>query len=426
MIPRWRGTGAIGDYRRVTTDPVGFLADVARAHGDFVRIDFLNLRFYLVNDPALIHEALVEKSEALIIMGGVSRGLARLIGDGILTNRGERWRESRARLKPLFNQAALAAHTEGLVDRVKETLERWRTTFADEPVDLHRELLALSCRIECSVLFDYLPSFEQALSFADAIRVLQREGMDRFLAGGDLTPWLPTSRNRTIAGALATLARLALDINTHGSPQPVEEILSLLYAGTESPVTTLCFALAELEQHPDWHARLQEEVLAREEPDPFRGGTGAEVLDQVLNECLRLYPAGWAFERCAAEAVTLGGEPIAKGARLVFCPQLLHRSPKFWRDPDRFDPSRFAQGPNVEGVPKYGFLPFGAGPRSCIGSRLAMAQMRVVLRMIVSECRWRTEPRPDEPPLRPEGSFKLRLSQEPRVRVQFPTTGTLP
>lgn len=400
-----------------------FLGEVVRECGDFVRIDFLTWRFYLVNDPSLIREALVEKSETLIIKGGVSRGLARLIGDGILTNRGDDWRTSRARLNPLFHQTAVADYPATIVARVQESIDRWRTTFAGKPFAISRELLALSCRIACSTLFQYLPSFAEAEEFADAIRVLQLDGMDRYVTGGDYAPWIPTARNRTVNAARAALAGLARRAVEKGAGQPVDEILSILFAGTESPVNTLCFALQLLEENPSWREKLLAELAAKSAEDAAGESESTDLLSQVLHETMRLYPAGWAFERWASADVVLGGERIRKGARLLFAPYLMHRSPKFWRDPDRFDPSRFANGPGaVEGVPKYGFMPFGAGPRSCIGSRYSLIEMRIALSMILAQCRWKTERAPGEGPVAPVGSFKIRLSRPHLVTMEFPAS----
>jgi cytochrome P450 len=134
----------------------------------------------------------------------------------------------------------------------------------------------------------------------------------------------------------------------------------------------------------------------------------------IINEAMRLYPAGWAFERYARERVTLGGEPLEKGARLLFSPYLLHRNPRFWRDPERFDPLRFAKD-EKEVTAKYAYLPFGAGPRSCIGGRLAMHEMRIALGMMLAHCDLSLEP--SAAPLVADGSFKIRLSRPMMVRA---------
>jgi cytochrome P450 len=391
MLPKY--PGPFRNWRRVRRDAIGFLSDVVRDCGDFARFDVMTVPFVLVNDPALIREALVDHSEELIIRGGASAGLARLIGHGILTNHGDAWRKSRAGLQPMFHQNLIDAAEAAIEARVQETLERWRAL--PMPFALNRELLALSYRIKASALFRSTPEFDEALEFADAIWTLQLDGLQRFMDGADFTPWIPSPRNRRVNAARAALWRIGRGLIERGADQPLDEVLSILFAGAESPVNTLCFALRQLEHHPEW----------RDDP-------------RVLDEALRLYPAGWAFERWASKEVTLGGEKIEKGWRLLFSPFLLHRNPKHWTDPERFDPAR----PMV----KQAYLPFGAGPRSCIGGRLAMAEMRIALRMIAEQCDWTTHSAPD-----PGGAFKLRLTEPLMVTMRVrasrsPTRAALP
>ena len=419
MLNRHLRRNPLGNYLSIRKDQIGFLSGVLRDSGDIARFRLLAFPYVLVNDPALIREALVDKSESLIIQGGASAGLARLIGHGILTNRGVNWRASRTGLQPLFHQAAMKSYVPTIAARVEESLERWRAFGVDSPVDIQQELLALSFRITSSTLFRWLPSFEDAAEFAAAIRVLQLDGMERYMTGFDFAPWIPLALNRRILRARSTLLRLAQSAAEHGAGQPVDEIRSIFFAGTESPVNTICFALTLLEEHPQWLARIR---------DSAGGAVGTASLDelerfgplaQVISESLRLFPAGWAFERVAAEDVHLGEHAIRRGTRLLFSPFLLHRNRRFWREPEQFDPQRFAAEPTIaEGVPKYGYLPFGAGPRSCIGMRLALAEMRIILGALVSRCRWKTQRIPGEKPLAAEGSFKIRLSRPLRVQLE--------
>ena len=159
----------------------------------------------------------------------------------------------------------------------------------------------------------------------------------------------------------------------------------------------------------------------RSEHGDARGKSEApDLLDKILAEMVRLYPAGWAFERCACEATSLGGEPIAKGTRLLFSPFLLHRNPRVWKNPEDFDPDRFQESITAPaGIPKYGFLPFGAGPRSCIGARMVWTEMRLILKALVGQCQLTLDLPTGEPALQPGGSFKIRLNQPLRARADF-------
>jgi enediyne biosynthesis protein E7 len=406
-----RAPGPFESWQRVRTDILAFLSDLARDGDGFIPFRVLAFPYVLVNDPALIKEALVDQSETLIIKGGASAGLSKLIGHGILTNRGDDWRKSRAALQPLFNTSVLKAHLGTMAARIDESFERWRTGFTGQSVPLQRELLALSIRITCSTLFGYVPALEEADAAAGAITVLQREGMERYLDGLDHVRWLPVPLNRTVEGAVAELRGLAERAARAGCTQTVDEMLSILFAGTESPVNTLCFALKLLEDAPEWLERLR----ALPPTDGWEGVERLDPLAQVMSEALRLFPAGWAFERYASKQTTLGGQRVPKGMRLLFCPYVLHRNVRFWREPERFDPARFGSSPYAaDGEPKHCYLPFGAGPRSCIGSRLAWAELRLMLQALVTRCDWKIDGA-----LTAEGSFKIRLSRPMTAALRF-------
>lgn len=416
MIETYQGRNPWQTHRAIKQDLISLLSEVSRDCGDFVRIRTPFSSFYFVNEPDLIHEALVNNSEALILKGGAAASLAHLIGNGILTNHGQRWRESRRGLQPLFHQNA-AAFPAIMQARVQESLARWRTHFPGQPVPLSQELLALSFRILCSTLFETLPSFEDAAEFAGAMAVLQSDGMTRYLNGGDLVRSWPLPLNRRINRAKATLLRLARAAAVGKQSPPVEEILSLFFAGTESPANTLLWAFQLLAGHPEWRRKLAAPP-GNPGADPGAPGENTDALSQVLSETLRLYPAGWAFERYAAREIALGGERIKRGARILISPFHLHRNPRLWSEPGQFNPARFQEAFTAPaGMDKYSYLPFGAGPRSCIGSRMAWLEMRIILPALVAEFDWPADPVPDWAPT-PVGSYKLRLSQATSARMR--------
>src|SRR4051794_35914997 len=145
------------DYLSIRKDPIRFLSEVERQSGGFARLRLLLFPYYYVGDPELIREALIDRSETFVIQGGASAGLARLIGHGILTNRGESWRKSRKELQPLFQKDRLDSYLPLIRARVTEMLARWKAELSGASFALNRELLALSFRIKASSLFGYLP-----------------------------------------------------------------------------------------------------------------------------------------------------------------------------------------------------------------------------------------------------------------------------
>ncbi len=398
-------------YLAIKSDPMSFLQKMLEERGEFARFRVLGFPYLLINDPKVIREALVEKPNQLVIQGGTSAGLARLIGHGILTNRGAQWQKSRSSLQPMFQQNALDKQFPIMKLRAGESIDRWKSQFANRNFSLNQELLAMSFRMMSSSLFGYLPSFLEAQNFADAICVLQLDGMKRYMSGGDYFSWLPTALNRKVNQAKLTIKNLAIKIVEHGASQPLDEILSVLFAGTESVVNSLCWTFKLLQDNPEWLEKLRATTTI-EQPEAF------DLASQIISETLRLYPAGWAFERYAVEDVTLGGQPIAKGTRLLFSPYLLHRQAHYWQDPEKFGPQRFAtSSKSAEGVPKFAYLPFGAGPRSCLGARYAWAEMRMILALVVQQFDWQFVKSDNEDELKALGSFKIRFNRPVTVRM---------
>lgn len=408
----------VRNYVAIRNNPISFLTQLSRGKSPITSFKLLVFPYLLVNEPALIREALVEHPQTLIIEGGASAGLARLIGHGILTNHGEAWKKSRRSLQPLFQQKALERSIPILVNCIQESLDRWRHEFYTRPFLLNRELLALSFRIKGACLFRYAPGFDEAVQFADAIWTLQTAGATRYMSGLDYLPWLPLAIHRSVAEAKARLYAIGRSIQASNTRYAVDDILSLLFAGAESPANTVVWALKLLQENKTWLSHIKASGNAGPTV-PLSEIEAFDTVSQVLGETMRLYPAGWAFERYASKTLSLGDYVIEKGSRLLFSPYLLHRNPAYWQKPLTFNPLRFTKSLAAEGVPKFAYLPFGAGPRSCLGSRLALLEMKLILKMLGAQCEWHFARTPETVPAQPWGSFKLRLRRPVSVSLRF-------
>ena len=251
-IPSYNKTNPISTYFAVKNNPVAFLTSLSQEGHPIIKFSILGFSYYLVNEPELVQEALVKNPEALIIKGGASAGLARLIGHGILTNRGSNWRKSRTSLQPLFSQKAMEAAVPDTLTCIQEGFEHWQSKYMDRAFCLNRELLALSFRIKAVTLFKYDPSLEEAEHFADAVWTLQTEGVKRYMTGIDYLPWLPLKINKKVNAAITELFTLAKRICKTNPDYPADEITSLLFAGAESPANTLVWVMHMLKENPKW------------------------------------------------------------------------------------------------------------------------------------------------------------------------------
>jgi cytochrome P450 len=192
--------------------------------------------------------------------------------------------------------------------------------------------------------------------------------------------------------------------------QLIDEVLTLIVAGHETTASALNWIWYLLSQHREAEARLHAEVDAAPEL-PAPGLAQMEALpytSQVVNEALRLYPPGWLLSRRTIEADRLGGYPVAAGTNVLLPLYLLHRHPRFWKDPEAFSPERFAPEHEAE-RPRFAYMPFAAGPRHCIGETFALYEMLMHLYKVAR--RYRLTYVPDQP---------LELEAQINLRTRFP------
>jgi cytochrome P450 len=257
-----------------------------------------------------------------------------------------------------------------------------------------------------------------------------------------LPSWIPTRRNLREKRALARLDEMlhALITTRRASAGQTEDLLSVLLAavddesgarmsdrqlrdemmtlflaGHETTANALTWTWYLVSQHPDVEAKLLSEV------DAVLGGRAPTVTDlpnlpytdMLVREVLRLYPPAPGFAREPVEDVEIGGYVVPKGSLVTVNTYALQRDPRFFEDPERFDPQRFARGWE-ERIPRYAYLPFGGGPRVCIGNGFAMMEARLILATVAQRCRLSLEPDQRVVPMqlvtvRPKESIRMRL-----------------
>jgi cytochrome P450 len=272
-----------------------------------------------------------------------------------------------------------------------------------------------------------------------------------------LPPWVPTRANLRFKRALATLDRLVYGIiaarrRTESDPgdllgmlmsargdageamsdrQLRDEVMTIVLAGHETTANALAFALHLVARHPEVERGLQREA------DAVLGGRAVRFEDlprlayteRVVEEAMRLYPPAWCFEREAQADDEIEGFFVPKGSMVAVCPYTLHRAEKYWPEPERFDPDRFLPE-RAAGRPKEAYLPFGDGPRVCIGRAFAMMEAKIILASVMD--RFSVAPTSHrelelEPgiTLRPRGGVPLRLTERaPAALRQDPSPPT--
>ena len=403
--PGPKGRFLTGNLREYDRDQLGFLTRCAREYGDVVRFNILKVWVYALNHPDHIDHVLVRNNRNFI-KSRRTREQLRFLGEGLLTSEGRFWRRQRRLAQPAFHKERVAAYGRVMVDLTEATVSTWRE---GEIRDIHQEMMRLTLRIAATTLLGSEVE-EEAERVGAALEVLARRfsGPKSYLL--PVPEALPTPANRRFHRAVAQLDDIVYGIirrrreagggagdllsmlmeardEVTGEQMSDEhlrdEALTVLLAGHETSAIALSWTFYLLCQHPEVYGKLLaelSEVLGGRAP----GVEDLQLLrytDMVVKESMRLYPPAWGIGREAVGDCEIGGYEVPSGTQLVISPWVMHRDPRYFEDPETFDPDRWA-GDAARKLPKYAYFPFGGGPRLCIGQSFARLEIVLVLAAI--------------------------------------------
>ncbi|HEY1014706.1 MAG TPA: cytochrome P450 [Herpetosiphonaceae bacterium] len=408
--PGPRGRLLLGSLPEFTGDLLATMADDFPRYGDLIRYRVGPRTVYVLSHPELAQEVLVRRQREFPKAGG-SGGLGVVVGKGLIANPDpDSWLAQRRMMQPMFHHKRLAAMGDKMTAAGERMLGRWAARPAGAPLDMSVEMMEVTLDIIMQTMFS-ADVLSEVGRIAPAVAVATEYANHRIFNPLSAPAAWPTRRNRAFAKAKATLDEIIFglirerramaerpgdlldmlldardaDTDEQMSDQQIrDEVLTIFAAGHETTAGTLAFACYALSQHPAALARLHEES------DRVLGGRLPTVDDlpnlpyaqQVFREAMRLYPAApIAGPRRALADTDLGGFRIPAGARLIVSIANIHRHPALWREPERFDPDRFAQGA-AEARHPLAFMPFGAGPRKCIGNNLAEMEGTLLLALV--------------------------------------------
>jgi len=411
------GSGPLALLRaaRTFSDPLGAMIDLYRKHGDTYSITINGGAMLVFTRPEHIHAVLVEHADSFYKDADYTdpnQGLARFVGQGLITSDGALWKRQRKLVAPALHARRIMAYAETMTDYTDALLTDWQS---GAKLDIAQEMMTLTIRIVAKSLFDVDMSGELAQPIFEAMRELQ----DMQGAINILPTWIPTPaelrRRKAIramdkliyriieerqAGGADTgdlLSMLVAARDENGEPmdkrQIRDEAVTLFLAGHETTANALNWTWVLLSQNPEIEAKLHEEidrVLAGRLPT-LADLEHLPYTERVIKESMRLYPPVWSVGRVAIKDVQIGDYLISKDMRVAINTYIPHHSPEFWDEPERFDPERFS--PERESsIPRYAYLPFGGGPRVCIGNHFAMMEAKLILATIASRYTLRLAP----------------------------------
>ncbi|WP_409492872.1 cytochrome P450 [Amycolatopsis sp. cmx-11-12] len=391
--------------RMLFTDRLELMSSAAERHGDAVRIAIGPKAMYLFNHPDYAKYVLADNSANYHKGIGLAES-RRALGDGLLTSEGDLWRKQRKTIQPVFQHKRIARQADIVADEAGKLVARLRAHEHGEPVDVLQEMTQLTLGVLGRTLLDTdLGRFD---AVGHSFEAVQNQAMFEAVTMNLVPSWLPLAKQRRfraardnlrgvadrllaerrrspVPGADDVLTRLIASAAEDDDPLTAgqrarDELITLLLAGHETTASTLGWAFALLDRHPEVWERLHAEAVEvlGDRPPVYADLHRLTYTAAVVEEVMRLYPPVWLLPRIAQEADVVGGYAVPAGADVIVSPYTLHRHPAFWDAPSKFDPDRFDPA-NTTDRPRYAYIPFGAGPRFCVGNSLGMLEAVFVI-----------------------------------------------
>ncbi len=393
----------LGMLPAVRRDPVGVFMQAARRFGEVAYFKIGPRRGYLITNPDDVRHVL--QDNARNYHKSPLYGKLRLfLGNGLLTSEDEFWLRQRRIAQPAFHRQRMAALASVMAEAARDAAAAWQPlASAGRPVDIGEEMMRLTRTVVVRALLGadlgpYTSTIDKAWT------IINQHVGESFWSLG-FTDRLPTPKNRRFQAARAVLRGAVDHVISERRRGPSDgadllsmlmsardeetgeamtdeqlrvEVTTFLLAGQETTSLALTWTWYLLSQHPRARQRLEEEidVVLGGRPPEYSDLVNLPYLRMVIDEAMRLYPPAWGFSRQALADDQLGGYPLPQGWLAFVIPYVLHRLPAFWPDPEAFDPERFSPQRSAD-RPKFVYLPFGAGPRQCIGNQFALIETQL-------------------------------------------------
>lgn len=404
--------GNVAAFRK---DRLNFMRETSREYGGVVALRVATRKIWLITDPAVIETVLVTKSRQFLKHFAL-RANPVVLGKGLLSSDGDFWLRQRRLAQPAFQRPQIMQYVSTFVDHTARMLDRWK---AGESRDILPEMMALTLGIASRTLFG-ADGDEYAERVRAALRVTQGEFVVRLARLIQIPNWVPTAGNRRLLGAVRDLDAIIYDfirkrrasneqrddllsrlLNARDEGDQVgmtdkqlrDECLTIFLAGQETTALALAWTWLLLGQHPEAAARVYAEV------DSALGGRAPtaddlprlQEVERVLLESMRLYPPAYLVGREPIADMELAGYRCPRGTTILMPQAVVHRDPRYFSDPDTFQPDRW-RGDFEKQLPKCAYFPFGGGPRTCIGNTFAMVEMTLVIAMIAQRFQFQIVP----------------------------------
>jgi len=428
-----------GSPKAYMEDRLAYLESLAQTYGDVVNFRMGFWDIYLLNHPDYVKQLFVTEHKKVTKSRVIRMGRI-LLGNGLLSSEGEFHKKQRRLMAPAFHRKRIAGYCDTMSRHTLALSDRWR---GGQAVDMHFEMMGLTLGIIGETMFGANVAAE-ASKVNETLEVVfsmlnRLTGPGQFLKC--LLP-LPSNfkflygkyRLNRIVGRIITERRNhpeghddvlsmlleARDEEGDGTGmtdrQVRDEVLILFLAGHETTANALTWTWYLLSQNPVAEQRLHEEVdrVLGDRAPTLEDVPNLPYTRMVLEESMRVFPTVYVIDRSIETPLEVGGYVLPKGKTAFLSPWCMHHDPRWYPDPEKFDPGRWTPEEKAK-RPKYSYFPFGAGPRSCIGEQFAWTEAAVILATLARRWQARVDPGHRVEPLplitsRPKGGMPMTLT----------------
>lgn len=392
------------DCSSMWDDPLVFLGNAVQEYGDLVYLNDNSQPIYLLNHPDYIKHVLQDNYRNYVKM---EDNLKPLVGNGIAVSEGDFWLRQRRIIQPAFHHRHLATIFPTMTDIISKFLDGWQDhTKTKKPIDVLAEMTKLTINLSTKTMFG--AEINDPTILAQHIAACLEYVSNFSIDGGSSSQ--STLDNLAFQKTLKTVDEIIYGIITdHHSneyerkdllsmllqakdeetgegmtdKQLRDEVITMLLGGQSTTAIAITWLLYLLANHPDVEQQFRVELaetLGDRSPD-FDDLSKLVYTRMITEETLRLYPLAWLIIRRTVAPDKIGGYDIPSNAIIYISPYLIHRHPKIWDEPERFNPERFSKKSSIQRH-AFSYIPFGGGPHLCIGQNFALMAIPIIISMI--------------------------------------------
>lgn len=411
-VPGPKNTPFLGQSMKIWADPLGYTLKMAREYGDVTLYHIRGLPVYMLTNPDDIKHVF-DYNTKNYHKSKFYEAVKPFFGNGLGLSEGEFWKRQRQISQPAFHRQRIIRMAEMMSEKAHEMIDEWELKAdRNEPIRALDEFMKLGLAVVTQAMFSTEVN-DKFRSFADSLTYVLKGAERKVWSIFPIPMFVPTARNRAFKKALDDMNDVVFGVihdrraykeaggEPHGDlldmlmdardddgngmtdEQLGDEVRTIFIAGVETLACSMAFTLYELWRHPEAHARLREEAdtVLEDRRVTFEDLPSLPYAKMVFDEGMRLYPPVWTVSREPQQDDVLGGHKIPAGTTIQISPYIVHRDARWWEKPFDFYPEHH-EPEQSKARPKYAYMPFGGGPRVCLGKNFALMEAQIALASI--------------------------------------------